>query len=152
MIPIYVKWIAVMGAVLALGLGIRWLDKARQEIGYQRAVAEYRAKLNEATNAARIQERDFNEKLQTATAAAADRETKLRAVSAAAATAGDRLRDALNTIRSRVPNDSAAAVRDTAGALADVFGECATEYRTLAEKADRHASDTMTFRAAWPTN
>ena len=118
--------------------------------GYGRAVTEYNVKLLAATNAARAKEQSMQIKLQEAQNAATQRDQTLRAAAAASATAGDRLRIALDTIRAGLPTATSVASRDTAAALATVFGDCAKEYRGLAEIADRHASDSRTLTEAWP--
>ena len=139
--------LAVVVAFVANGF---YWHHSGDKSGYGRAVTEYNVKLLAATNAARAKEQYMQTRLQEAQNAATQRDQTLRAAAASAATAGDRLRIALDTIRAGLPNATPTASRDTAATLATVFGDCAKEYRGLAEIADRHASDSRTLTEAWP--
>ena len=78
------------------------------------------------------------------------REQVLRRDAAGARQSADGLSDELAELRRRLPKLTADACRQRADALADVFGQCAAEYRSLAETADRLASDRQTLMEAWP--
>ena len=140
----------ILAVVLAfIANGFYWNHHGDSK-GYNRAVAEYNVKLLAATNAARVKEQSMQAKLQEAQNAAIQRDQTIRTAAAAAATANDRLRIALDTIRASLPTDTADASRNTAAALAIVFGDCAEKYRGLGEIADRHSSDVRTLSEAWP--
>ena len=78
------------------------------------------------------------------------READLRRNVAAARTESDRLRDAIYAFRAKLPNASAATVAVAADTAAELLGACVNEYRSVAEAADRHASDSVTLIEAWP--
>lgn len=144
------KALAVLAAIGALLWGIHQLDESRQAIGYGRRVAEDNAELVKAQAAARDKERQLNQRLETAEHEKVQREQDIRRHAAAAADAAGRLRIALDTIKRGVPGDTASAGDQRAGALAELFGDCAERYRGLAEKADRHASDARALSEGWP--
>ena len=143
--------IGVVAALLfAITVGVHQFLSHEQQIGYDRAVAEYNQKLIEAQKAAAEKEKQYAAQLAAANAAAIQREQSIRAASTAAATASTGLRDALGAIRNGMPSADADALRKSVTALAAVSGECADRYRGVAEKADRHASDVKTLIQAWP--
>lgn len=145
------KALAVLGAIGAVLWGIHVLDLSRQQIGYDRRVAEDNADLIKAQAAALATERALKHKLEDASHEATKREQVITRHAAAAGTAADQLRIALDTInRSRLPGDTAGAGDQRAGTLAELLGDCADRYRGVAEKADRHASDARTLIEAWP--
>lgn len=98
----------------------------------------------------REREQAYVDHLRKAENEANQRETALRAAAAAAERANRGLRDDLARIAAGMPTASADACRQTALAALAVFGHCADEYRSLAEVADRHASDVRTLTEAWP--
>lgn len=144
------KALAVAAAIAALLYGIHRLDESRQQIGYERRVTEDNAALVKAQAEARETERQLNQKLEVARNEAIKRNQDIRRAAAAAADADERLRIALNTIRNSVPRDPAGAAADAPAALAELLGDCAGEYRRLAEAADGHASDVRTLSEGWP--
>lgn len=81
---------------------------------------------------------------------ATKRETKLRADAAAARRTADGLRGTLYEFRASLPNASTSALIARADTAAELFGACVNEYRSVAESADRHASDAVTLIEAWP--
>ena len=78
------------------------------------------------------------------------READLRRNVAAARTESDGLRDAIYAFRAKLPNASAATVAVAADTAAELLGACVNEYRSVAEAADRHASDSVTLIESWP--
>lgn len=94
--------------------------------------------------------RAITTKYEGALNAATKRETKLRADAAAALRTIDGLRGTLYEFRASLPNASTAALIARADTAAELFGACVNEYRSVAESADRHASDTVTLIEAWP--
>lgn len=145
-----IKLLAILAALGAAAWGVHALDQSRQQIGYDRRVAEDNVALIKATDDARERERLLNNKLETAQHDAITRDQDIRRHAAAAATAGDRLRIALDTLRRGVPGHPPGASPDPTGTLAELFGDCTDRYRGLAETADRHASDARTLSEAWP--
>lgn len=149
----YLGLIKVAAVVLALA-ALAWAANAfldhEQQIGYDRAKAEYMVKLEAAQEAARAKETQLNQRIQEAQHAAAEREKTLRADADAARTAADGLRDTLGNIRRRLSAAPIDACRATADATLAVLGQCQDQYRAVAEAADGHASDAQTLSEAWP--
>jgi hypothetical protein len=147
------KALAVLGAIGALLWGIHTLDQSRQQIGYDRRVAEDNAALIKAQADALAAERAMTQKLEDARNDATKRQQEITRHAAAAGTASEQLRLALDTIRStahRLPGDPGGAGDQRAGTLAELLGDCADRYRGVAQKADRHASDARTLIEGWP--
>lgn len=147
------KALAVMAAIGAVLWGIHTLDMSRQQIGYDRRVAEDNAALIKAQQDALATERALNRKLEDARNEATIRDQVITRHAAAVGTAHQQLRVALDTIRSsanRLPGDPGAASDQRTGTLAQLLGDCADRYRGVAEKADRHASDVRTLSEGWP--
>jgi hypothetical protein len=103
-----------------------------------------------AEQTARAREQSMIQQIRKAENDANDREEKRRAAAAAAADTGTRLQLALNTIRHGLPAASPDACRATADTAIAVFGECAAEAGSLADKAGGHASDVQTLSESWP--
>ena len=143
LIAIFAAAIIVFGSGYKLGGDSVESDWQREKIVQQQASIA-------ANNAARIKEQYLASKLQDAQNAAKSREITLRNDANRANSAAASLRDKLIAIRNGLPEESAKACSVTASAAIDVFGQCAEEYRAMAEDADRHASDAMTLSEAWP--
>ena len=79
-------------------------------------------------------------KKQSALQTAADRARRER----------DGLRKQLSDAEQRLADASPAALIEYARALNRVFGQCSQRYTELAIRADGHAVDAATCRAAWP--
>ena len=80
------------------------------------------------------------------------READLRRNVAAARTESDGLRDAIYAFRAKLPNATTTTVAVAADTAAELLGACVDEYRSVAESADRHASDAVMLIEAWPSN
>lgn len=92
------------------------------------------------------------EKYQGALNDARTREAALRRDLAAARRTVDGLRGTLYDFRASLPGASTAALIARADTAAELFGACVDEYRSVAESADRHASDAVMLIEAWPSN
>ena len=139
----------IAGAILAGVLAWQvqaWRYDARIE-GLKSQHAEATAK---AQSDARATEKALSDKLQEAQNNATKRETKLRADAAAARRTADGLRGTLYEFRASLPNAAPAIVIARADTAAELLGTCADEYRSVAEAADRIASDRQTLIDAWP--
>jgi len=154
LIPAPYRWLAIAIAALAISAAIfaaghsSGADSVQADWDAEK-ITQYQA-AQAAERNARAREQSMINQLNEAQHAAAARETKLRADYAAAQSAANSLRDTIGTIRRDLPNATAAASRDTADTALAVFGDCADQYRALAEQADGHASDTQTLTQAWP--
>jgi hypothetical protein len=144
------RWLLGAAIIAALMVGLLQLDKSRQAIGYERAVAEYTTMALKAGQAARALEQALQAKVSKAQDDAKSRETKLAADAAGARTAANGLRDDLAAIRASVPSLTRDAVNRYADTASVVFQECADRYSELAAKADAINSDRQTLIDAWP--
>ena len=142
----------VAGALAIAALIFAWnrfLDY-EQDIGYQKAVAEYNVKLLAAKEAADKREQELTTQVQEAQANGLKREETIKALAAAVGKSSDSLRNTANAIRLGLPHATVEAARTAADAFATVFSECQGRYGELAAKADGHASDVQTLMEAWP--
>lgn len=79
--------------------------------------------------------------------------TKQASLQAAADRAGrerDGLRKQLSNAEQRLADASPSALIEYASTLNRLFGQCSQRYTELAARADGHAADAATCRAAWP--
>ena len=140
----------IAGAILAGVLA--WQVQAwrydTQIAGIKTQHATQSAKAQADTRAAELA---FNQKLQDAQNEATKRETKLRADADAARRTVDGLRGTLYNFRASLPNAAPAAVIARADTAAELLGACVSEYRGVAESADRHAADAVMLLDAWPS-
>ena len=150
MMPLY-TYAATAVVAVALGFAGGWKTQGwrlgEQIADIERASAEASAKTQAAARAA---EQSFALQLQKAQDESAKRETKLRADVADARRSVDGLRGTLYNFRASLPNAAPAAVIARADTAAELLGTCADEYRSVAEAADRIASDRQTLIDAWP--
>jgi predicted lipid-binding transport protein (Tim44 family) len=109
---------------------------------------EWAAATAQANDEARKLEQQRQRRADEAGALAQAREVGLRAAAVRAAGADDGLRDDLAALRAR--SQSCAAAHQRADALDQLFGECVSAHRELAQKADRHSSDVKLLLDAWP--
>ena len=138
-------------AGLALAAASTWHIQAwRYDTQIEGVKAHHAAESAKAQADVRAQELAFNQRLQDAQNAATKRETKLRADVADARRSVDGLRGTLYNFRASLPNAAPAAVIARADTAAELLGTCADEYRSVAEAADRIASDRQTLIDAWP--
>lgn len=115
--------------------GAKENERAQQELVDERSAA---------TTAIRRQE-----SVIAATSAATARETTLRRDADGSRRALVSLSDATDqTLRDA--STSLGACTERAAALGELFTTSAEQYRNVAEKADRHASDVKTCHDAWP--
>ena len=142
----------VAGALAIAALIFAWnrfLDY-EQDIGYQKAVAEYNVKLLAAKEAADRREQELTTQVQEAQANGLKREETINALAAAVGKSSDSLRNTANAIRLGLPHATVEAARTAADAFAAVFTDCQGRYADVAAKADGHASDVRTLEEAWP--
>lgn len=156
-----VSWIPdkylLLARIVAIGLLIAaafaWWhhhNAGQQKIGYDRAVAVYKAKLDEQTAASRLKEQGWFHNFERAANERTELENKLALSRAAAAAADDRLRRATDDWRKRLSVASVEACRTAASTAAGLLGECSSRYRHVAAAADGHLADLRQCEAAWP--
>ena len=143
--------VAAFLAGLAVAAVSTWHVQAwRYDAQISSIQAKHASESAKAEAATRAQEASFNQRLQDAQNAATKRETKLRADAAAARRTADGLRGTLYEFRASLPNASTSALIARADTAAELLGACVSEYRSVAEAADRIASDRQTLIDAWP--
>ncbi len=137
----YIKVVAVAMAFAIIAAGVLYFRRHEQQIGYDKAVAEYTKKELAAEIKAREIENTLNVKLQGAQNAATERGIKINELSRNLNAATGKLRDTIATLRRDLPNSTPLACNQTADTVLAVFDDCQGKYTDMAEKADRHASD-----------
>ena len=148
--PTIIKALLIAAVAVALGFAWNGFIKHEQNIGYQKAVAEYNVKLLAAKEVADKREQELSAQVQEAQANGLKREETIRTLAAAVGKSSDSLRNTANAIRLGLPNATVEAARTAADAFATVFSECQGRYGVLAEKADGHLNDWRTLSEAWP--
>lgn len=147
---IALKVVGVAVLLAALGFGVNRLDHSRQEIGYQRAVAEYKAKEAEDLKVAMAETKRLNAKVQEAQNEAEKREAaNLDLVKRVNVLAG-RLRHADENLNALVSRATREALAKATTAYAALFAECRDEYAEMGAAAAGHQSDVATLITAWP--
>ena len=150
-IPLWAKALAVAIAIALVGLAIHRLDLSRQEIGYQRAVAEYNVKLIAAQADARAQEAAWQSKQKLEQEKTNEQLLARDAAYSDLARTTDSLRNAATNYGNGLATDTIAACRARAATIADVFGECTVALRDMAKAADGQYIDALSCRNQWPT-
>lgn len=156
-----VSWIPdkylLLAKIVALGLlvlaAFAWWhshNAGQQQIGYEKAAAEYKAKLDAQTAAARIREQGWFLNAERASNERTELEKRLALSRASAAAADDRLRRATDDFGKRLSVATVEACRTAAETAAGLLGECSREYRQVAAAADGHLADVQQCEAAWP--
>lgn len=148
--PTIIKALLIAAVAVALGFAWNGFIKHEQNVGYQKAVAEYNVKLIEAKERADKRERELTAQVKEAQDNGLKREETIRTLAAAVGKSSDSLRNTANAIRLGLPNATVEAARTAADAFAAVFTECQGRYGALAERADGHANDVRTLEEAWP--
>lgn len=148
--PIWVKVAAcsALAAIILISFNI-W-ESMIESRGYDRAKSEYTQKALIATQAARARETELQTQLQVAQNEARKREADLAIAADSARAERDGLRDELASISDRLSRASADSLRQYARTANAILQECTDRYSELAAKADRHASDTLMLKEAWP--
>jgi hypothetical protein len=128
----------------------RYILKQERELGYNQAVAEFKAKAFVAETAARNKETQLLKQIQEAQNATVIREQEIKRLSTALAVSDHQLRNTTTAIRNTLPSISCDAARRTAATALTVFEGCEGKYTEMAENATGHASDVITLMDAWP--
>ena len=154
MTPLSFITVIKLAAALALGALITWFVQGVRYDTLGREFDSYRADAQQAqldaVQAARLAEKRNTQRLQEALDGAERREAKNLADAAAARRTAGGLRKQLAIYRSSLSTGSHEACRVYAGTVAELFGNCAEEYRAVAEDALRLGNSAITLNAAWP--
>ena len=148
--PLVIKPLLIAAVIAAAVVAWNHFLDYEQNIGYQKAVAEYNVKLHAAKEAVDRREQELTTQVQEAQANGLKREETIKALAAAVGKSSDSLRNTANAIRLGLPLATVEAARTAADAFATVFTDCQRRYADVAEKADGHASDVRTLEEAWP--
>lgn len=148
--PLALRIIGAGLAVAAVLIGWSMLTGHYEQIGYQRAVAEYADKARAAEVASRLREQQLINQTRKAEHDAAAREKSLRTEFAAVQRSNLGLRNTVANLRATVSAADLATCRATVDASLAVFGDCAARLGELAQAADGHANDVQTLSEAWP--
>ena len=148
--PLVIKPLLIAAVIAAAVVAWNHFLDYEQNIGYDKAVAEYNVKLLAAKEAADKREQELSAQVQEAQANGLKREETIKALAAAVGKSSDSLRNTANAIRLGLPHATVEAARTAADAFATVFTDCQRRYADVAEKADGHASDVRTLEEAWP--
>lgn len=132
------RWLLYLALLAALGVGIYRLDQSRQQIGYDKAQAEYIAAALKAEQAARAKEQELLTARTKVEAEYAKHKKTAAADAGAAADELDRLRNEL-AITSAASKDSTPATGDhgTGGLERELLGNCSQTLQGVAREADR---------------
>jgi septal ring factor EnvC (AmiA/AmiB activator) len=95
-------------------------------------------------------EQSINTKNQEALNAAIKKQNSLQADAARAGRERDSLRRQLSNAERRLADASPSALIEYSNTLNQLLGQCSERYTELAKRADGHAVDAETCRAAWP--
>ena len=139
------------GLLLVLAFAAGWLvNGLRSDAVISGIKTEHAAQV--AINASNALERyeTMERTKDEAIKAAQERETQFKADAGRASATANGLRGTLYEFRASLPNAAPATVIARADSVAELLGACADEYRSVAEAADRIASDRQTLIDAWP--
>ena len=148
--PTVIKAVAILALMAILSFGLHMLDKSRQKIGYDKAVAEYALKLQAAQDDAKAHEQAWQSQQLKQREKTNELLTARDTAYAALSRTTDRLRIASANYGNGLSTDTIAACRARAAALADVFGECAERLVEMGKAADGQFIDAVSCRGEWP--
>ena len=145
-----IKAIIVAVAVAMLGLAVNQLDKSRQQIGYNRAMAEVTKQENESLKFALAEITRLNNQVVEAQNAAKERELEAQKYRTRINVLDGKLRDTQRSIEMSVASATADALRKATAAFNTLFEECRGQYIQMGNVAEGHSSDVVTLEQAWP--
>ena len=148
--PTVIKAVAILSLMAILSFGLHMLDKSRQKIGYDKAVAEYALKLQAAQDDAKAQEMAWREQSKKSQEKTNELLNAKDANYAVLSRTTDSLRNAATNYGNGLSTDTLAACRARAATLADVFGECAERLVEMGKAADGQFIDAVSCRGEWP--
>ena len=147
---IWIKALIIAAIVAASVIAYNAFTKHHQEIGYQRAVAEFREQENKDLKAAMAETIRLNGKIQEAEDAAKLREAERNTLNARIDSLNGQLRDTKSSINRLVSSASADALRKATATFNELFAECRDAYAEMGRAAEGHSSDVRTLTDAWP--
>ena len=148
--PMVIKTVAILALMAILSFGLHMLDKSRQKIGYDKAVAEYALKLQAAQDDAKAHEQAWQSQQLKQREKTNELLTARDTAYAALSRTTDRLRIAAANYGNGLSADTIAACRARAATLADVFGQCTERLVEMGKAADGQYIDAVSCRGEWP--
>ena len=128
LVPWWAKVLITTAALVLLGYGVHLLDVSRQEIGYNRAMAEVTKQENESLKFALAEITRLNNQVVEAQNAAKERELEAQKYRTRISVLDGKLRDTQRSIEMSVASATADALRKATSAFNTLFGECRERY------------------------
>ena len=150
LLPWWAKILIIGFLVAAAGYGVHLVDLSRQEIGYNRAIAEVTKQENESLKFALAEITRLNNQVAEAQNAAREREAANKVLSDRINTVSGKLRNAQRSIDVSIATATADALRKATVAFNALFAECRGKYEEMGRAAAGHSSDVITLEQAWP--
>ena len=145
-----IKGVIALALVAGLIFGyVQWADH-QQDVGYQKAVAEFREQENADLKAAMRETIRLNQVIEDARHAAEERDKERQRLADRVDTLNGQLRDTERSIDRLVSSASADALREATAAFNTLFAECRTAYESMGRAADGHSDDVRTLTDSWP--
>ena len=151
-LPWWLKVIIIAAVLVAAGYGVHLVDKSRQQLGYDRAMAEITQKENESLKLALSEITRLNNQVTEAQNAARERELEAQKYRDRIVVLDNKLRNTKHTIDLSLANATTDALRSATSAFNSLFAECRGKYEEMGRAAHGHSSDVITLEQAWPTN
>lgn len=141
-------------ALVAFGAWAAWQIQGVRIGHIETAFSKYQneVKQNEldAKRVALDKEKFWLGEIENARINAQSREARLKKDVAVAQSAVGGLRNDLRAMQARLATSPNETCLSTAIAIGDLLSQCGEDYQSMAEIADRHASDVKTLIEAWP--
>ena len=150
LLPWWAKILIIGFLAAAVSYGVHLVDLSRQEIGYNRAIAEVTKQENESLKFALAEITRLNNQVVEAQNAAREREAANKVLSDRINTVSSKLRDTQRSLEVSIASATADALRKATSAFNTLFGECRERYDQMGRNAAGHSSDVITLEQAWP--
>jgi len=150
LLPGWIKVIIIAVAIAAIGYAVRLLDSSRQQIGYDRAMAEVTVKENESLKLVLAEIVRLNNQVTEARNAAKERELEAQKYRDRIVILDGKLRNAQHSIDLSIASATADALRSATTAFNALFAECRGKYEAMGRAAYGHSSDVITLEQGWP--
>lgn len=118
---------------------------------YKTEVAEAKALAEQAKATAALKEKQWSEQQLKAEQNYNAKIKQIESDSRLASASADSLSKQLKVAKSRLSSATKETIIEYTNTSGDILEKCITEYRTMAENADRHAADTERLMEAWPS-
>lgn len=142
---------AALAVLAGLLYGFHVFCESQRQIGRNEVQSEWNLDTarRAAADAKLSAERERN--INQAVTQGVQREAIIKTLAAGSAASAASLRDAIKAQRDSNNTATVETLINRANTAGDLLGDCAARYRSVAEKADRHANDVRTLIEAWPT-